>query len=231
MRDRRLKIRNFRGVSNGTVDFPQHTLLGGSNVGKSTVCEALELVLGPERLGRRPVIEEHDFHVGGYLEADRHPVEITITAVLTEISEEARNRFHLHLRPWHEGTGEFADETGGPVTSTPVWALPVTFIGRYDRDEDDFVGNTFFDHPAPSPATPEDAQNEPFTLLGAGRTTFGREQKRYCGFVFLRALRTGSTLNSASLPDSWGWRSAASSPQHRCPSRKPPSACTTFYDR
>jgi putative ATP-dependent endonuclease of OLD family len=205
MRVRRLKIRNFRGVSDGTVDFPQHTLLvGGGNVGKSTVCEALELVLGPERLGRRLVIEEHDFHVGRYLEADGNPVEITITAVLIEISDEARNRFHLHLRPWDEGTGEFADETGGPVTSTPVWALPVTFIGRYDRDEDDFVGNTFFEHPAPSPATPEDAQNEPFTFLGNGRTTFGREQKRYCGFVFLRALRTGSralSLQRGSLLD------------------------------
>jgi putative ATP-dependent endonuclease of OLD family len=44
----------------------------------------------------------------------------------------------------------------------------------------------------PSPATPEDAQQEPFTLLGAGRTTLGPEQKRYCGFVFLRALHTGS---------------------------------------
>jgi putative ATP-dependent endonuclease of OLD family len=82
MRVRRLTIRNFRGVSVGTVDFPQHTLVvGGSNVGEATVCEALELVLGPERLGRRPVIEEHDFHVGRYLEADGKPVEITITAV------------------------------------------------------------------------------------------------------------------------------------------------------
>jgi predicted ATP-dependent endonuclease of OLD family len=51
MRVRRLTIRNSRGVSVGTVDFPQHTLLvGGGNVGKSTVCEALELVLGRERL-------------------------------------------------------------------------------------------------------------------------------------------------------------------------------------
>jgi putative ATP-dependent endonuclease of OLD family len=46
MRVRRLTIRNFRGVSVGTVDFPQHTLVvGGSNVGESTVCEALELSL------------------------------------------------------------------------------------------------------------------------------------------------------------------------------------------
>ena len=63
MRVRRLTIQNFRGVDLGTVDFLGHTLLvGGNNVGKSTVCEALDLVLGPERLSRRPVI---DASVGG----------------------------------------------------------------------------------------------------------------------------------------------------------------------
>ena len=205
MRVRRLTMRNFRGVKEGRVDFPQHTLLvGGNNVGKSTVCEALELVLGPERLSRRPVIDEHDFYAGQYLDASGKAIEITITAVLTDLSEEARNRFHLHLRPWDEAANEFADETGGPVTSKPVWSLPIIFIGRYDRDEDDFVGNTFFEHPVQAPETSEEAQNEPFTLLGAGRTTFGREHKRYCGFVFLRALRTGSralSLQRGSLLD------------------------------
>jgi recombinational DNA repair ATPase RecF len=42
MRVRRLKITNFRGISLGSVDFAGHTLLvGGNNIGKSTVC-ALE---------------------------------------------------------------------------------------------------------------------------------------------------------------------------------------------
>jgi transposase InsO family protein len=34
-----------------------------------------------------------------------------------------------------------------------------------------------------------------------------------------------------SVPQSRLGRSAASSPQHPCPSRRPPSACTTFFDR
>ena len=62
---RRLTIENFRGVHKGSVDFDGHTLLvGGNNAGKSTICEALELVLGPERAYRRPIINEHDFHAG-----------------------------------------------------------------------------------------------------------------------------------------------------------------------
>lgn len=78
--------------------------------------------------------------------------------------------------------------------------MPLVFIGRYDKDEDDFVGNTFFDHPAGAP--PEDQEAE--IAIGAGRTIFTRVHKRLCGFVFLRALRTGSralSLQRGSLLD------------------------------
>jgi putative ATP-dependent endonuclease of OLD family len=41
MRVRRITIDNFRGAAHGVVDLPGHALLvGGNNVGKSTVCEA-----------------------------------------------------------------------------------------------------------------------------------------------------------------------------------------------
>jgi len=193
MRVQELIIRNFRGVAEGTVDFAGHTILvGGNNIGKSTVCEALDLVLGPERLGRRPIIDEHDFHRGQYLDADGKPVEIEIRAVLTNLTPEAEKRFFLHLRRWDERQRKFADEgEAGPVAGDApgiVWALPVLFIGRYDSEEDDFVGNTFFDHPQKA----IDADEESDGQLGGGRKKFSREHKRLCGFLFLRALRTGS---------------------------------------
>ena len=87
MKVRQLCIDNFRGVKHGEVHFEDHTLLvGGNNVGKSTVCEALDLVLGPERLNRRPVVDEHDFHKGVYIDPDSEdPIEIRITAVLVDL--------------------------------------------------------------------------------------------------------------------------------------------------
>lgn len=193
MRVRRLTIKNFRGVSEGMVGFTSHTLLvGGNNIGKSTVCEALDLVLGPERLFRRPIIDEHDFHKGRYLSSDNKPIEIIIQALIIELSEEAERRFQRHLRRWDDKNGVFVDETGaGPEgTDQPgtVWALPVVFIGRYDPVEDDFIGNTFFDHPVEEVDDEDPAEQ----LLGNGRKVFGRDQKRLCGFIFLRALRTGS---------------------------------------
>ena len=206
MQVRRLIIRNFRGIAEGAVDFAGHTLLvGGNNIGKSTVCEALDLVLGPERVSRRPVVDEHDFHRGRYLDDEGKPVEIEIRAVLTGLSAEAEKRFFRHLRRWSEESRAFADEgdTGPEAGDAPgtVWALPVVFIGRYDPEEDDFVGNTFFDHPQ---ETLDEESDTPEARLGAGRKLFAREHKRLCGFLFLRALRTGSralSLQRGSLLD------------------------------
>lgn len=219
MRVRCLNIENFRGVRNGTVNFVGHTLLvGGNNVGKSTVCEALDLVLGPDRISQRNVINEHDFYRDQYLSEDGVSADILIRAILIDLSEEAQRRFRLHLRRWNDNTGNFVDEKvakpeDGDKHGT-MWALPVIFIGRYFQTEDDFLGNTYFDHPVSE--VDEDAPEE--VKLGGGRTQFGRQEKRLCGFIYLRTLRTGSRalslqkgslldtvlrLNSVSLTSMW----------------------------
>lgn len=205
MRVRRLTIENFRGVCSGQVDFRRHTLLvGGNNIGKSTVCEALDLVLGPERLFRRPMIDENDFHKGQYLTPENRPVEIVIRALLVDLSEEAERRFKRHLRRWNDAEGRFVDEAGeGPEAADAegtLWALPVVFIGRYESEEDDFIGHTFFDHPVEEMVEEVPVEQQ----FGGGRKIFGRDQKRLCGFIFLRTLRTGSralSLQRGSLLD------------------------------
>src|SRR6266702_5246500 len=64
---RRVSMSNFRGVRSGSVLLDSRSLLvGGNAVGKSTICEALDLALGLERLYRRPVIDEYDFHEARY---------------------------------------------------------------------------------------------------------------------------------------------------------------------
>lgn len=206
MQVRLLNISNFRGVAEGRVTFTGHSLLvGGNNIGKSTVCEALDLVLGPERLSRRPVVDEHDFHAARYVGDDDAPVDIRIEAILVGLSEEAERRFRPHLRRWNNRTCVFVDEAAGGLAAADgpdvVWALPVVFFGRYSRDDDDFIGNTYFDHPI-GEVDAEDA--DPLQLLGGGRKPFRRDHKRLCGFVFLRTLRTGSralSLQRGSLLD------------------------------
>ncbi|WP_293653808.1 ATP-dependent nuclease, partial [Thiolapillus sp.] len=77
----RLTINNFRGVQDGELYFSGDTaLVGDNNTGKSTVLEAIDLVLGPERLRRFPPIDEHDFWCGQYTAAEdgASPPEIKI---------------------------------------------------------------------------------------------------------------------------------------------------------
>ena len=60
MKVAKLTIENFRGIQFAELKFGGHALLvGPNNVGKSTICEALDLVIGPDRLSRLPAIEEY----------------------------------------------------------------------------------------------------------------------------------------------------------------------------
>src|SRR5262245_17376427 len=50
----KLKIENFRGVREGTVQFSPHTVfVGANNCGKTTVVEALALLFGRDRMIRQ----------------------------------------------------------------------------------------------------------------------------------------------------------------------------------
>jgi len=187
---RRVSISNFRGVRSGCVLLDSHSLLVGANaVGKSTVCEALDLVLGLERLYRRPVIDEYDFFEARYRgEAGQPGPEVRIEVVLTGLSAEARRRFHGHLRPWSAEANDFAAPAGDGATELAAgeWCLPVLFLGRFDPGEDDFAGNTFFAHPRRAEGEYDPAE------LGGGLRPFRRDDKRYCGFLYLRPNRTGN---------------------------------------
>ena len=51
MRIAHLSIRNFRGISEAGLTLPPHAvLIGDNNSGKSSVIEAIDLVLGPDRI-------------------------------------------------------------------------------------------------------------------------------------------------------------------------------------
>lgn len=203
MKVRQLTLQNFRGVRTGTVSLDQQSLLVGSNsVGKSTVCEALDLVLGPDRMLRRPVVDEFDFYGARYQETQGGLPEIRLQAVLTDLSPEAQRRFGPHLRRWNDGSQSFVDTAPGAIEQSEAgqWALPVVFLGRFDPEEDDFVGGTFFAHPQ---AVPDDL-TAASTELGAGLMPFKRDDKRLCGFLYLRPNRTGSralTFQRGSLLD------------------------------
>src|SRR5262249_10257998 len=73
-----LQIENFRGIRSGKVQFRDHTvLIGPNNSGKTTIVEALALVLGRDRLVRS--LTEHDFYSSNPGPASRIKIIATIT--------------------------------------------------------------------------------------------------------------------------------------------------------
>lgn len=178
MQVKRIMLSHFRGVATGSVSLKGHSLLvGGNSVGKSTICEALDLILGPERLARRPTVDEHDFHLGNYLEPDGATPEIRIEVLLGDLSTAAQTRFISHVRRWSAEKNAFLDEAGeaDPDAAGDEWVLPVVFLARYDADEDDFLAGTFFAHPYSGPEPGDE------DCLGSGMRFFGREESASAG--------------------------------------------------
>ena len=109
MKIARLKISNFRSIKNAELLFEGHSLLlGPNNIGKSTICEAIDLVLGPDRLSRFPPVEEFDFYNAQYLkeseveecEEGRLPVGRKSPKEPTRMEREEHERTHYPYRSW-----------------------------------------------------------------------------------------------------------------------------------
>jgi putative ATP-dependent endonuclease of OLD family len=196
-----IAIENFRGIRSAKLILPDHAvLIGDNNTGKSSVLEAIDLVLGPDRLSRRPPVDEHDFYQGKYLAVANEGAQgavppeapkITVEVTITDLSSEQQARFGDYVEWLKTSTGEFYDapDPAGVDAADISAALRVTFIGAYDPDEDDFDGATYFTRSLTESDTP---------------TPFSKKDKQHCGFLFLRSLRTGSralSLEHGSLLD------------------------------
>jgi len=80
MRIFNLTIDGFRGIKHADIHFPQHSaLVGPNNCGKTTIIEALALLLGRDRLV--PRLTEHDFFGSDPDEKSRILVIATVTGV------------------------------------------------------------------------------------------------------------------------------------------------------
>lgn len=192
MQIRRVSISNFRGIKSATIDLPKHAVLvGDNNSCKSTVLEAIDLALGPDRISRPDPIDEHDFYGGDYIGPDGQAIRLQIEVIITQLTDEQQRRFADHLEWWNEETKSLVGRLGAAeVDGVAVGAaLRIAFEGAYDSDDDDFKATTCF-----AATRQENGEATPF------RTS----DKRFCGFLYLRTLRTGSralSLERGSLLD------------------------------
>lgn len=186
----KLTINNFRGIKSTTLYPTDHVvLIGDNNVGKTSILEAIDLAMGPDRLNHRPVIDEHDFYAGKYLkeEGETNNPHIYIEVVITNLNEEQQRRFNAELEYWDTKTNDIAHSIND-VEENGIPCIRISFDGYYDQEEDNFKGETFF------------TRGE----VEGNKKIFTKKDKQMCGFLYLRTTRTGTralSLEHGSLMD------------------------------
>lgn len=127
--------------------------------------------MGPDRLSKRPVIDEHDFYAGEYI-VDGEPVEISIEVTIIDLNDNQLRHFGNYIE-WWDKTNIILLE-GPPASETDresvIPALRLTFKGGYDPEEDDFYGQSFY-----AITIGDSKQAVKFTI----------KDKRNCGFLYL----------------------------------------------
>lgn len=179
MRVATLKIENFRGVRAGSVRFGKHpVLVGDNNTGKTTIIEALTLLLGRDRLVRE--LTEHDFYGSCPQPADRIKLVATISDFPNDDPEQSSQWFR-------EGRAivKWLDETTGavhPLRDNEAWRLccQIAVQARFDHESLAVEMLRYFhDHDEPIDPFAEDSpavvpgkliQELSFYLVRASRT-------------------------------------------------------------
>jgi putative ATP-dependent endonuclease of OLD family len=206
MRIATLKIENFRGVRAGFIRFGKHpVLVGDNNTGKTTLVEALTLVLGRDRLVRE--LTEHDFYGSSPQPNDRIKLVATITDFQGDDPEQSSQWFR-------EGraVSKWLDEVTGtvyPRRDNQAWKLSCQIAVQARFDHESLVVETFryfHDHDDPVDPFAEDTpaivpgkliQELSFYLVRASRTwdkvfSWGNE-------LFKRTVLVAAAQPSAAL--------------------------------
>ncbi|WP_250478864.1 MULTISPECIES: AAA family ATPase [unclassified Caballeronia] len=206
MRVASLKIENYRGVRDGFVRFKKHpVLIGDNNVGKTTIIEALTLVLGRDRLIRE--LTEHDFYGSCPRPEDRIRLMATITDFVGDDPEQNSEWFRDG-----RAVPKWLDETTGKVHSLRSDArrklcCQIATQAHFDRDLLSVeVVRYFHDHDNPFDPFADDSpvgvpgkliQQLGFYLVRASRTwdkvfSWGSE-------VFKRTMHAAAAQPSAAI--------------------------------
>lgn len=197
-------------------------LIGDNNTGKTTLLEAIDLVLGPDRLNRTPPIDEHDFFRGKYVAASAMVKAGETGQPLAAASDTGTAALVADGEDGGAGSPRIEVE----VAMADLTAEQKARFGDYIEFWDT-AAYMFFDQPNPAGVDaasiseairvtflgwydPEEDDFEGKTYFtrslseGAAPVVFSKKDKQLCGFLYLRSLRTGSralSLERGSLLD------------------------------
>jgi len=143
-----VKVENYRGIKSLTFVPSKHNILiGGVNAGKSTLLNALSLVLDPDVARRYRPVEELDFFEGKTLDDNGKPIPLNIEVVLSECEEDDRNHFLEFWEPWDTKNKvliEDADDISILDKPNNKFAFRIAFQAKYDANEKEIAHEWYY---------------------------------------------------------------------------------------
>ncbi|MDV4169687.1 ATP-dependent nuclease [Rhodovulum sp. FJ3] len=178
----RLKISGLRGIESADISFGKHSVLvGPNNNGKTTIVEALALLLGRDRLVRR--LTEHDFHKSRPIEASRILIIATVTGFPENDPQHSPSWFAMGrggVEKWlNPNTGSLAASADDQHTELSV---QIAFSARFDLqeleaetvrffvDDEATLGDPFHEDTVVTPISSKTLQELGFFMVPASRT-------------------------------------------------------------
>lgn len=206
MRVSSVKIEHFRGVRSGFIKFGKHPVfVGDNNTGKTTLIEAMALLLGRDRMVRE--LTEHDFFGSRPGPVDRIKLVATLTDYPNDDPEQSSHWFR-------DGRAvvKWVDEATGavhPQRANQAWKLCCQIAVQARFDEESLAVELvryFHDHDDPVDPFAEDSpalvpgkliQEVGFYLVRASRTwdkvfSWGNE-------LFKRTVQAAAAQPAAAL--------------------------------
>jgi putative ATP-dependent endonuclease of OLD family len=209
MRICQLEVLNFRGIKNGKIVFPEHSVLFGSNnVGKSTVIDALALLFERERLTRS--LSEWDFYGGLPSPDSRFFVIGTITDFATLGCDDPENFPRWFLgdagKPvwWRPDPGVISLEVDRPLGSK--LAAQIALCVRYEHETCEFEAVRYFYVGPSDPFTDNTTRVPPALLqeLGVFLLPANRQWDKLLSFnssSFLKVLKSADAVPGSAIDE------------------------------
>lgn len=148
MRIVRVVIDNFRTIKNLTFHPSQHNILIGQvNAGKSTLLNALAIVLDPDTSRRFQVVDEMDFYGRKLVDTDDKPISLSIEVTLAGCSGSEKDVFLDFWEPWNDKAKELvedADDIKILDDDRYEFAFRMAFRAAYDPDEEGFSCSWYY---------------------------------------------------------------------------------------
>lgn len=181
----KLSITNFRGISRADLKLSQHIiLLGNNNSGKSTIIDAIGLVLGKESLVRN--IGDWDFFGGNPKPDDR----IKIVGLLTDFEFNDEDREKEWFNNKNGGIPQWYNEETGKIfnsqnaQNTLKLSIEIGFAARFNKEDLEFETIRYF----------ASGISDPFEEDGLN--TLSRELNRQIGFFLIPSKRNWEKIIS-----------------------------------